>query len=222
MLKRILQVTAFLILYAVVYFAIAGRADIPQAWAFFTGYLLFTITLGLVVRDPNLFKERTRGARSVTQTWDRVILGFNSLGMIGIFVIAALDAGRYGWQPTPSKEVIVAAFAVFYTGGTILIWSMRTNTFFSTVVRIQEERGHHAITVGPYRIVRHPGYVGMLLMILTTPLALGSYWGLLSALVAAAAMVVRTAKEDALLQRELDGYAAYADQTTSRLLPGIW
>jgi len=222
MLKRIAQVTSFLALYAVVFFAIAGRVDIPQAWAFFAGYFLFSVTLALIVRDPNLFKERTKGARSVTQPWDRIILTVNSLGMIGIFVVAALDIGRYAWEPQPANEIISAAFALFYTGGAILIWSMRTNTFFSTVVRIQEERGHRAITTGPYRFVRHPGYVGMLLMMLSTPLALGSYWALLSAFVAAAAMIARTAKEDALLQKELDGYSEFVEQTPSRLIPGVW
>lgn len=222
MLKRLAQVTTFLAVYAAIYFSIAGRLDIPQAWAFFGGYLIYSVILAFIVRDPELFKERSRGMGAVKQTWDRVILLVNALGMLGIFVVAALDVGRYGWEPSPPLPVIVAGFAVYYVGGAVLAWAMRTNTFFSTVVRIQKERGHHTITTGPYRFVRHPGYVGMLLMMLSTPLALGSYWAILSAIVAACAMVARTAKEDALLQSELDGYAEFVEQTRSRLIPGIW
>lgn len=222
MVKRIAQVFTFLALYAAAFFGIAGRLDILQAWAFFGGYMVYSLVLALFVHDPNLFKERSRGMGSVKQVWDRVILAVNALGMFGIFVVAALDVGRYAWEPSPPLGVIIAGFVIYYVGGAILAWSMRTNTFFSTVVRIQEERGHHAITTGPYRYVRHPGYVGMLLMILSTPLALGSYWAMLSASVAASALIVRTAKEDALLQNELEGHAEYAQQTRSRLIPGIW
>ncbi len=220
--KRLVQVFTFLVLYAALFFGIAGRIDLPQAWAFFGGYMAYSVLLALLVHDPELFKERTRGAGSVKQVWDRIILAVNALAMIGIFVVSALDAGRYEWQPAPSLPVIIAGFVFYYLGGAILVWAMRTNTFFSTVVRIQEERGHHAITAGPYRYVRHPGYVGMILMMLTTPLALGSYWALLPATVAALALVARTAKEDALLQRELPGHADYARQTRYRLIPGLW
>lgn len=222
MRKRITQVLTFLALYAAVFFGVAGRIDIPQAWAFFGAYIVFTVALAFTVHDPELFKERSKGMGAIKQTWDRIILAFNAVGMFGIYVVAGLDAGRFQWEPRPSVFAMAIGFIIFFTGGAFLAWAMRTNTFFSTVVRIQEERGHHAITTGPYRFVRHPGYVGMLLMIVATPIAFGSYWALIPAGFAALAMVVRTAKEDALLQRELDGYAEYASATRSRLIPGIW
>jgi protein-S-isoprenylcysteine O-methyltransferase Ste14 len=222
MFKRIAQVTVYLVVYAAIFFGISGRFDIPQAWAFFGCYFVYTVIMALVIRNPALFKERSRGMQSVTQSWDRVILTINALGMVGMYIVAALDIGRYGWGPRAEPPVIVGGFCLFYTGGAILAWTMRTNTFFSTVVRIQAERGHRAITTGPYRIVRHPGYVGMLMMIAATPLALGSYWAFIPAAIAGAAMVVRTGKEDALLHRELEGYTEFAQRTRSRLIPGVW
>lgn len=222
MFKRIAQVTVYLVVYAALFFGISGRIDIPQAWAFFGCYFVYTLVIALVIRNPALFQERSRGMQSVTHTWDRVILTVNALGMVGMYIVAALDIGRFGWGPTPRLSLIIAGFCLFYAGGAILAWTMRTNTFFSTVVRIQEERGHRVITTGPYRIVRHPGYVGMLLMIAATPLALGSYWAFISAVIAGGAMVVRTAKEDALLHRELEGYTEFAQRTRSRLIPGVW
>jgi protein-S-isoprenylcysteine O-methyltransferase Ste14 len=99
---------------------------------------------------------------------------------------------------------------------------MVANKFFSGVVRIQKERGHHVVSEGPYRIVRHPGYVGGVVAVIATPLLLGSLWGLISAAVYAAFVVLRTALEDRTLHEELPGYREYAQRTRYRLLPGVW
>ena len=99
---------------------------------------------------------------------------------------------------------------------------MAANAFFSMVVRIQEDRGHAVATGGPYRYVRHPGYVGMMLSLLGTPLLLGSLWALVPAGLATCLYVVRTALEDRTLQEELEGYKDYAGQVRRRLLPGVW
>jgi protein-S-isoprenylcysteine O-methyltransferase Ste14 len=102
------------------------------------------------------------------------------------------------------------------------IWAMLVNSFFDSHVRIQTERGHHVVTTGPYAIVRHPGYVSGIMLILSLPLMLESWWALIPACVGAASFVVRTALEDLTLQAELDGYAEFTQQTRYRLLPGIW
>jgi protein-S-isoprenylcysteine O-methyltransferase Ste14 len=99
---------------------------------------------------------------------------------------------------------------------------MASNPFCSEGVRIQTERGHAVATGGPYRRVRHPGYVGTILAQLGTPLLLGSPWALLPAGISAALFVVRTWLEDKTLMEELSGYRAYARQTRSRLVPGVW
>ncbi|MBU0705027.1 MAG: isoprenylcysteine carboxylmethyltransferase family protein, partial [Chloroflexi bacterium] len=104
----------------------------------------------------------------------------------------------------------------------LFTWGMTANKFFSTSVRIQEERGHTVASEGPYRYVRHPGYVGYIIALFATALALGSLWALVPAVLATCLFVVRTALEDRTLQKELAGYKEYAQQVRYRLLPGVW
>ena len=99
---------------------------------------------------------------------------------------------------------------------------MKENTYLSRIVEIQKERGHSVITTGPYKYVRHPMYVGVIIMFFFTPLALGSIYGLIPALLLIGLIVIRTYKEDKMLHRELQGYREYAEKTPYRLLPGIW
>jgi protein-S-isoprenylcysteine O-methyltransferase Ste14 len=99
---------------------------------------------------------------------------------------------------------------------------MMVNTHFETTVRIQNDRGHKVITDGPYKMVRHPGYVGAILWVVATPLIIGSIVGLIPAVIACFVLIIRTLFEDSTLHRELDGYAEYAGKIKYRLLPGIW
>ncbi len=107
-------------------------------------------------------------------------------------------------------------------GVAITAWAMAVNPFFSSVVRIQTDRGHHVVAAGPYRYVRHPGYAGMELVTLAGPILLGTLWGLVPAAVVGGAFALRAALEDRTLRDELPGYTAYAASVRSRLLPGIW
>jgi protein-S-isoprenylcysteine O-methyltransferase Ste14 len=99
---------------------------------------------------------------------------------------------------------------------------MISNAYFSTAVRIQTDRDHQVCTTGPYRIVRHPGYVGVSLQSLALPLMFSSLWTILPAVTAVILLVIRTAKEDETLQNELDGYQDYAQNVRCRLVPGVW
>jgi len=101
-------------------------------------------------------------------------------------------------------------------------WAMIANAYFSTAVRIQSERGHTVCSRGPYRFVRHPGYVGFILQSLSAPFLLGSIWALIPGILAAVLMVIRTALEDRTLQAELPGYPEYVQNVRYRLVPGIW
>jgi protein-S-isoprenylcysteine O-methyltransferase Ste14 len=125
---------------------------------------------------------------------------------------------------TGYKQQLVETFglAVFVLAQVVLLWAMHVNRFFSSVVRIQTERGHHVITTGPYRWVRHPGYAAAPLMILASGLGLGSWLATLIALAGVPLLMVRTRNEEAVLQRDLPGYADYAQQVRFRLVPLIW
>ena len=121
-----------------------------------------------------------------------------------------------------SLGVSLPALGAYMAGYAIIIRAMAANKFFSGFVSIQKERGHAVATGGPYRYVRHPGYVGMLLSFGSMPVALGSAWGCIPASVTLVLLIVRIALEDNTLRRELDGYEAYAGQVRYRLLPGVW
>ena len=110
---------------------------------------------------------------------------------------------RFGWSGPIPVALWVAAAVLFLAGGLIVLWSMMANRFFSATVRIQTERGHHVVSAGPYRLVRHPGYTGSIVYQLAVPLVLGSWWALIPSALAAVTFVIRTAREDRTLHDEL-------------------
>jgi protein-S-isoprenylcysteine O-methyltransferase Ste14 len=143
------------------------------------------------------------------------------LGPVAIALVAGFDL-RYGWQPEVSPLARAAGAVIVVLGYAMALWAMATNRFFSGVVRIQEERSHTVVSHGPYAVVRHPGYVGVILAAIGAPLMLGSEWALIPAAATIGVIVVRTAYEDRTLARDLAGYEAYARRVRYRLLPGIW
>lgn len=135
-------------------------------------------------------------------------------------LVAGLDA-RFSWSAISAAAQGVA-LVVEMAGPGLSGWAMAVNRFFSRVVRIQADRGQTVVTDGPYRYIRHPGYAGLILHMLGTPILLGSGWALLPAGVMVATMIVRTILEDRMLQAELPGYREYAGRTRWQLIPGVW
>jgi len=172
---------------------------------------------------PDLASERGQGTSGEgTKGWDRVLGPAIALyGALALYVVAGLDA-RFNWSPAMSPVVNLAAAGVIVLGYALGTWAMVENRFFSSVVRIQKDRGHSVVTTGPYRFVRHPAYAGGIWSALGGPLLLGSLWALLPAGLVVVSVVIRTALEDRTLVAELPGYAEYAQRTRYRLLPGIW
>jgi protein-S-isoprenylcysteine O-methyltransferase Ste14 len=169
--------------------------------------------------DPELMEERWHPAAERRQLVPLVLIGVPLY--LGHLVIAGLDVGRYYWSRS-RPGVQIAALALFAASWALVDWAMVTNRFFSSVVRIQAERGHHLVTTGPYRHVRHPGYVGGIVGFLAGPVVLGSWWAL--APLASIVLFVRwrTAAEDRFLRAALPGYTSYVERVHYRLLPGIW
>jgi protein-S-isoprenylcysteine O-methyltransferase Ste14 len=128
---------------------------------------------------------------------------------------------RFGWPPEVAVWLQVAGFALYVLGWAIHLWAMAANRYFALVVRIQTDRGQTVATGGPYRYVRHPGYVGGILVSVAAALVLGSAWALIPGALGGL-LLVRTILEDRTLQRELDGYCEYAGRVRYRLLPGVW
>jgi protein-S-isoprenylcysteine O-methyltransferase Ste14 len=140
---------------------------------------------------------------------------------VGHWVLAGLDVGRLQLSLIP-WQVQVAGVVGYAAALGVLFWAMHTNRFYSSVVRVQTERGHHTVTAGPYRFVRHPGYAATLLAMLSGGVALGSWLAMLPLLVFCGLFVRRTLLEDRLLQQELEGYADYAQKVRYRLVVGLF
>lgn len=169
--------------------------------------------------NPEIIKHRM-WLKKGTETWDWVWFSVFIPLFCAIFATANLDM-RSEWDSLP-QWVRPVGLALFVLGGGLFLRAMAENPFFEKTVRIQSERNHRVIDTGPYRVVRHPGYVGMLAWVLSFPLLLTSRWAILPAALAASWLVVRTALEDRTLHRKLPGYREYAERVRSRLVPSLW
>jgi protein-S-isoprenylcysteine O-methyltransferase Ste14 len=223
--RRMIQVLFQVLIQAVAMFVAAGTLRWWEAWAFLGMYLaLIAVNGWFMLRfQRETVAERGRGSASENmKTWDKVVgLVAVLFYFVGIFVVAGLDE-RFTWTDHMPLTVQIAAFVIWALGSGLFGWAMYTNAFFSSVVRIQDDRGHQVCDSGPYRFVRHPGYVGACLQSLATPLMLGSWWALIPSALAVLFFAFRTAMEDRTLQDELDGYREYAGRVRYRLLPGVW
>jgi len=224
-IRAVLGFALYLLLGPVLLFVAAGTAAWPMAWLYVA--LLLAATLGsrlmVLMRHPETLRERARFTSAEgTPAWDRLLVLI--VGLVGPMVtmlVAGLDH-RWGWSP--SVPVVAQGLAALVVAGGygVSVWAMVENAYFSSVARIQEDRGQEVVTSGPYRIVRHPSYAGTLLATLALPVMLEALWALVPALGMGAALVVRTALEDRMLRDDLEGYRDYAEQTRCRLIPGVW
>jgi protein-S-isoprenylcysteine O-methyltransferase Ste14 len=207
---------------AVALFWSAGRIDWWPAWAAIGVWLaFFTATDILLLRiNPDLISERLAPPKGA-KAWDRAIMSLFRLSTLARYILAGLDQ-RYGWTGGFPLAVQLAALAVCILSYALLAWAMLSNTFFSQIVRIQADRGQAVATGGPYRYVRHPAYVGMILFEPAMAALLASGWALIAGGVCALLLVLRTVLEDRTLQAELTGYKEYSRRVRYRLLPGIW
>jgi len=196
-----------------------------QAW----GYSVPLVTAGIggriwaERRHPGLTAERQNMEKAQSaKAWDKVLAPLMALSMTFPMVIVAGLDHRFARSPVFPLWLIVLGFLLISLGYAFAAWAFIENRFFSSVVRIQADRGHAVCDSGPYRIVRHPGYAGNLLPLLGIVLALSSMWTLIPAVVALIITVIRTALEDRTLQEELPGYRDYARRVRYRLIPGIF
>jgi len=221
--RWLFQIGVFILILAASLFLSAGRLDWAMGWGYVGTFVALQglNALVLIPTSPDLVAERARRGGKA-KGWDRLLAALVAFyGPVSTWVVAGLDL-RFGWSPKVPLALEIAALAVAVLGALLTLWAMASNRFFSGVVRIQADRGHAVVSAGPYRIVRHPGYLGGMAFDLATPLALGSLWSFVPAALTVCAIAVRTALEDRTLHDELDGYRAYARRVRHRLLPGVW
>jgi len=213
-----------LALQIVIFFVSADYVVGPRPWMFFgASFVHYTISTAVQYRlNPGLLVRRLKRKREGSKLWDEILMRVSNLTvLIVVPIVAGLDIGRFQWSSL-GVQFAVLGF-VFMTLSTILLnWAMAVNPYFEPTVRIQKDRGHKAISSGPYKIVRHPGYLAGILYTLSMPLIIGSVFTFIPVGIYAVFFIIRTSLEDRTLHEELDGYAEYAQQVKYRLFPGIW
>lgn len=196
-------------------FLSAGTTHISMLWAYIAVFSVLLLVTMLAV-DPGLAQERTHPGATGKNGNERFGAGFLFLVTVGF---AAMDVGRLHQSDSVPVPVSIIALTVFAVALGFQVWAMRVNPFFSPVIRIQAERGHCVITCGPYRWLRHPGYLGMLIAIPAGAIAIGSWLALIPAAGFCLVIVRRARMEDGFLKQHLPGYIDYTERVRGGLLP---
>ena len=227
--KNKLSIVIFTILYLflwpTLFLFISGDWFWIEGWIFSIWFIVlcFTTIIYLYRKDPELLAERYRKPGTANQkAWDKYVVYGLLIGFIAWIVIMPLDAKRYGWTtyfPLWLKILggigLILSFFFFYR-------SYTDNTFVSPLVRIQTERKQQVVSTGVYGFVRHPMYLGGILMFIGTPLLLGSYFGIALGLIITVLLAFRTLGEEQMMLKELDGYEEYKRKVKYRFIPLIW
>jgi protein-S-isoprenylcysteine O-methyltransferase Ste14 len=201
-----------------VFFLPAGTFDYWEAWVYIALLMVPAVFLmGYLARnDPALMERRTRMKERELQ--QRRIISLSFVWFLAMFLLPGFDR-RFEWSDVP-VWLVIAADLLIALGYLLVALVYRENTYASRVVEV--EKGQTVISTGPYAIVRHPMYLGVIGMYFFTPLALGSYWALIPALAIFPILVARIRNEEAVLARDLPGYAEYMQKVRWRLIPGVW
>lgn len=220
-LRAFLGLAFLLLVLAAALFLSAGSFAYWQAWLYLAvfGICTLLITLYLIRNDQALLAGRvTAGPVAETQRSQQIIQGLASLFFIGLFIVPGLDY-RFGWSNIPVVLSLLADGLVAL-GFYIVFRVFRENSFTRGTIEVSADQ--KVITTGPYRVVRHPMYAGAFLLILATPIALGSWVALPFALPLILVIVIRLLDEEKFLSANLNGYTDYLHQVRFRIIPGIW
>lgn len=218
-LRRLRQVIAVIILTALLLFISAGSLKWLYAWLYLGLYILIDL-IGFFLVSLEVLAERGSKKKQV-EFWDPMLSGIIQVTWMGVYLAAGLDF-RWRWTPHLPTGLQIGAIVIFILGCVLTLWAMSTNRFYSSAVRLQFDRGHTLCNTGPYRYIRHPGYLGMIMYGLASPIFLGSFWAVLPIALVVGLLVVRTRLEDKTLHQKLPGYREYAKRVRYRLVPGIW
>ena len=217
------QLVYLVLFFTLPLFLAAGTIVWLAGWIFLVLFFsfVFVITLWLFRHNPDLLKERMTMTSPDQKAWDKVGFAVIYVVFLAWLVLMPLDAVRFHWSQVPGllqvagAIVLVCSFYLFFV-------TFRENSYLSAMVRIQKDRGQTVVSTGPYHYVRHPMYAAALLFLFGTALLLGSWYGLLVALLLVGMIAVRAVLEERTLQQELQGYDTYMAQVKYRLIPHVW
>lgn len=220
--KRMLQIYFTIILQVAIVFIAAGHLNLPRVWFYFGLSIIYFAISGTIVAklSPEVVRQRAKMHKG-TKTWDKVFIAFSLPLTLIVPLIVGLDVGRFGWSYLNIYYLIIGS-VIYISASMFSQWAIVANPHFETTVRIQRDRDHKVITKGPYKIVRHPGYVSIIFINISFPLIIGSVYALFPAGIIILLFIIRTYLEDKTLQKELDGYKEYAQKVKYRLFPWVW
>ena len=206
------------VVMGLILFVPAGSLAYWPGWLYLVTMFIpmFIMAQYLLKHDPQLLRRRLQFKEKIGQQQIiiRLIQGF----MLVTFLVPGLDY-RFGWSRVPPVWVIISTTVIF-GGYMIVFWVFKTNSYTSRIIEV--EAGQKVVTTGPYGFIRHPMYLGILLVCVFTPIALGSYWMILGFLPLLPLLIWRIVNEEQVLCRDLIGYRAYCAQVKYRLIPGVW
>jgi protein-S-isoprenylcysteine O-methyltransferase Ste14 len=201
-------------------FLSAGRSDLPGLRAYIALWAIFLVASASTT-PSDLLRERLSPGPGARESRLAAVLVAACVWSAHLFVAGA-DVGWLHVSDSVPKALRVAGFVLLTAGFALVVWATQSNPFFSSVVRIQAERGHRVVSSGPYRFVRHPGYAAVIGIATASGLALGSWASLLPSGIVVPLLLRRIRREEAVLRGELCGYEDYARSVRYRLLPGVW
>ena len=222
--RTVVQLILVLVVMPLLPMIISGAWTWWEAWTYAAISIFgFIISRRLASRrHPDILTERSRSmGLTDAKSWDKILAPSMALGSVVPLAVAGVDK-LFGWTNPFGLTIKLVALSVIVFGYVLGTWALVENKFFSGVVRIQTDRGHQVITTGPYRFIRHPGYVGSLLVYLAVPFFLDSLWALIPTVLLFGIVFLRTSLEDRTLQEELPGYKEFTQKTRYRLFPWIW
>lgn len=217
-LSAYLQSVGFFAVAIAALFGSAGTIALPTYWGYLA-VLAVVFAASLLLLDPDLARERMRPGGKRAPLALQLFTGV----LVAHWIIAGLDHGRFHWSDTVPEWLQWLGLAALAAGYALCLWAMRVNRFFSSVVRIQSDRGQVLIADGPYAAIRHPGYLAGIIIVVASGLALDSW--LATALLAAFGLpflLYRAVTEDRVLLEALPGYPGYKQRVRWRIVPGIW
>ena len=222
--RTVVQLILVLVVMPLLPMIISGAWTWWEAWIYaIISFFGFIISRRLASRrHPDILAERSRSmGLEDAKPWDKILAPSMALGSVIPLIVAGFDK-LFGWTDPFTLNTKVVALIVIILGYTLGSWALIENRFFSGVVRIQTDRGHHVVTTGPYRFVRHPGYASSFWTYFATPVLLDSLWAFIPTVLLFGVVFLRTSLEDRTLQEELPGYKEFTQKTRYRLLPWIW
>jgi protein-S-isoprenylcysteine O-methyltransferase Ste14 len=220
-IRAVAGLLQLLVIMAVLIFVPAGTLDYPQAWTFLAVFFtpVLAITIYLMKNDPKLLERRIKaGPSDEKETSQKIIQFLAMIDFIAVMLVPAFDH-RFAWSVVP-PSLVAAGDILVVLGFLIVFLVFKENTFTSAIIELSTEQ--KVITTGPYAMVRHPMYIGALIMLIGVPLALGSWWGLLTVVAMTLVIVWRLLDEERFLAKNLAGYAEYQNAVRYRLLPFVW